>query len=533
MGIRAREALVAVALLAGCAAEAADTRRPADVLIHGGLVYTGEQAEPRTLDVVLAGDSIAYVGQDAAAQFNAARTIEAQGKIVAPGFIDPHTHPETYIRSQDSAQRRNAPWLMQGVTTIVIGVDGGGTFEVAKQRAGFEERGVGTNLAPYVGFSSVRESVLGEQARAPTADELTRMRKLVAQGMCEGAFGFSTGLFYAPQSFATTSEVVALAREAAIRGGLYDTHQRDESSYGIGLLNSTREAIDIGRQAGMPIHIAHLKALGVDVHGKARDLVSIIEAARASGLNVTADQYPFVASGSSLQASLLPRWSLEGGRPALLERLHDAATLERIRAEMRDNLRRRGGADSLLFNSVGAPWSGKTLVAMATLWKLDPVEAALRIIREADDEKSDSLTSFNMSDDDVKLLMRQPWVVTGSDGSDGHPRQYATFTEKYAKYVQYEHVLTTLEFIRRSTGATADFLGLERRGYLRPGYFADVVVLDPKGYRPKADYLHPNVLSEGVFYLWVNGALAVEAGKMTDALSGKVLSHVPTPGSCD
>ena len=207
--------------------------------------------------------------------------------------------------------------------------------------------------------------------------------------------------------------------------------------------------------------------------------------------------------------------------------------MDRIRTEMRDNLRRRGGADSWLFNSVGAPWSGKTLAAMATAWRLDAIEAALRIIREADDQKSDSLTSFNMSDDDVKLLMRQPWVVTGSDGSDGHPRQYATFTEKYAKYVQHEHVLTTLEFIRRSTGATADFLGLERRGYLRPGYFADVVVLDPEGYRPKADYLHPNVLSEGVLYLWVNGALAVEAGKMTDALSGKVLSHIPTPGSCD
>ena len=519
-------------LLAGCAAQAADARRPADVLIHGGMVYTGEQTEPRILDVVLAGDTIAYVGEDAATRFNAARTIEARGKIVAPGFIDPHTHPDTYIRSQDPAQRRNAPWLMQGVSTIAIGVDGGGTPEVAKQRAWFEEHRVGTNLAPYVGFSPVRESVLGEAARAPSAEELTRMRELIAHAMCEGAFGFSTGLFYSPQSFATTDEVVALAREAAIRGGIYDTHQRDESSYGIGLLNSTREAIDIGRQAGMPVHIAHLKALGVDVHGKARDLVSIIEAARASGLNVTADQYPWIASGSSLQASLLPRWSAEGGRPALLERLNDTAALQRIRTEMRENLRRRGGADSLLFNTVGRPWSGKTLSAMAALWQLEPVDAALRIIREADDESADAVTSFNMSPDDVKLLMRQPWVVTGSDGSDGHPRQYATCPEKYAEYIQREHVLTSAEFIRRSTGLTADILGLDRRGYLRPGYFADVVVLDPSGYRPRADYLHPNVLSEGVLFLWVNGALAVEAGQMTDALSGKVLRHVPTPGTC-
>ena len=246
----------ALSILATSAAQGADARQPADVLIHGGFVYTGEAAEPHVLDVVITGDTITYVGDDAASRFTAARTIEAKGKIVAPGFIDPHTHPDTYIRSQDQAQRRNAPWLMQGVTTIVIGVDGGGDPEVSKQRAWFEERGVGTNLAPYVGFSRVRESVLGEAARAPGEQELDRMRRLVAKAMCEGAFGFSTGLFYAPQSFATTDEVVAVAREAAIRGGIYDTHQRDESSYGIGLLNSTRETIDIGRQAGMPVHIS-------------------------------------------------------------------------------------------------------------------------------------------------------------------------------------------------------------------------------------------------------------------------------------
>jgi N-acyl-D-aspartate/D-glutamate deacylase len=531
--LRATAFTAALTIVATSAAQAADARQPADILIHGGFVYTGEAAEPRVLDVVITGDTITYVGDDAASRFTTARTIEANGKIVAPGFIDPHTHPDSYIRSQDRAQRRNAPWLMQGVTTIAIGVDGGGDPEVAKQRAWFEEHGVGTNLAPYVGFSRVRESVLGEAARAPSEPELDRMRRLVAKAMCEGAFGFSTGLFYAPQSFATTDEVVTLAREAAIRGGIYDTHQRDESSYGIGLLNSTREAIDIGRQAGMPVHISHLKALGVDVHGKSKDLVAIIDAARASGVNVTANQYPFIASGSSLQASLLPRWSVDGGRPALLKRLSDAGTLQRIRTEMGENLRRRGGADSLLLNSVGQPWSGKTLAAMATLWKLEPIDAALRIIHEADDDKSDSVTSFNMSAEDVKLLMRQSWVVTGSDGSDGHPRQYATFPEKYARYVQREQVLTTAEFIRRSTGATADILRLERRGYLRAGYFADVVVLDPAGYRPKADYLHPNVLSEGVLYLWVNGTPAVDAGKLTDVLSGKVLSHAPTSGSCN
>src|SRR6185369_7203224 len=272
--------------------------------------------------------------------------------------------------------------------------------------------------------------------------------------------------------------------------------------------------------------------LGVDVHGRARDLVSIIEAARASGVNVTADQYPFVASSSSLQASLLPGWSVEGGRAALVNRLHDPATLPRIKTEMAENLRRRGGADSLLFNSTGRPWSGKTLAAMATTWRVEPVDAALRVIGDGNNDEAGSVTSFNMDPEDVKLLMRQPWVVTGSDGSDGHPRQYATFPEKYAKYMQHEQVLTIAEFIRRSTGLTADILGLERRGYLRMGYFADVVVLDAAAYRPRADYLHPNVLSEGVVDLWVNGKLAVDAGKLTEALSGQALSHTPLPGTC-
>jgi N-acyl-D-aspartate/D-glutamate deacylase len=249
-------------------------------------------------------------------------------------------------------------------------------------------------------------------------------------------------------------------------------------------------------------------------------------------VNVTVDQYPFVASSSSLQASLLPSWSVEGGRAALVNRLHDPATLPRIKTEMAENLRRRGGADSLLFNSTGRPWSGKTLAAMATTWRVEPVDAALRVIGDGNNDEAGSVTSFNMDPEDVKLLMRQPWVVTGSDGSDGHPRQYATFPEKYAKYVEHDKVLTTAEFIRRSTGLTADILSLDRRGYLRPGYFADVVVLDPAAYRPKADYLHPAVLSVGVIDLWINGELAVDAGKPTDGLFGRVLSHVPTAGTC-
>jgi N-acyl-D-amino-acid deacylase len=510
---------------AGSAAAA----EPADVLIQGGMVYSGAAAPPSRVDVVIVGDKIVYVGPDGAKRYEAREIVNAGNKIVAPGFIDVHTHPETYIRSEDSKQRLNAPWLFQGVTTVFIGVDGYGSPAVAQERTVFERQGVGTNLVPYVGFGAIRKQVLHEDDRVPTSLELNQMRKLVAKGMCEGAIGFSTGLFYAPQSFAKTDEVIALAKEAAMRGGIYDTHQRDESSYNIGLLNSVSEAIQIGREAGMPVHFAHIKALGVDVQGQAPQVIAAIEAARRAGQEVTADQYPWNASGSNLESSLLPRWAVDGGRSALLKRLDSAEQREKIRTEMHENLRRRGGPESLLMTSADTPWTGKTLSQMAQSWKIEPVDAALRIIRTGE---RTAVASFNMSENDIQLFMRQPWVVTSSDGSDGHPRQYATFPTKYANYVQKERVISLDEFIRSSTGRSADMFRLDRRGYLKDGYFADVVVFDPARYAPKADYLHPRVLSEGVEELWVNGLSAIHAGKMTGQANGRVLLHTPPAGSC-
>jgi N-acyl-D-amino-acid deacylase len=502
---------------------------PADVLIQGGSVYSGSATPPSKDDVVIVGDKIVYVGPDGAKRYEARELVNAQGKIVAPGFIDVHTHPETYIRSGDAKQRLNAPWLFQGATTLFIGVDGYGTPDVSKERVLFERQGIGTNLVPYVGFGAVRKQVLHEDDRAPSSVELNEMRKLVAKGMCEGAIGFSTGLFYAPQSFAKTDEVIALAKEAATRGGIYDTHQRDESSYSIGLLGSVNEVLQIGREAGIPVHFAHIKALGVDVQGQAPQVIAAINAARKAGQDVTADQYPWNASGSDLESSLLPRWAVNGGRAALLVRLDNAAQLEKIRAEMLENLRRRGGAKSLLMTSANTPWTGKTLSQMAESWKVEPIDAALRIIRTG---KGTAVASFNMSENDIQLFMRQPWVVTSSDGSDGHPRQYATFPMKYAKYVQKDKVISLGEFIRSSTGRSADMFKLDRRGYLKEGYFADVVVFDPARYAPRADYLHPRRLSEGVEELWVNGVPAIHAGKLTGKSAGRVLLHAPPAGRC-
>jgi N-acyl-D-aspartate/D-glutamate deacylase len=513
------------------AAPAPAAQETADVLIRGGTIHDGSDGKPYVGDVALRGDRIVYVGRKA--KLKAARTIDAKGMIVAPGFIDAHTHADSFLRSADPAMRVNAAWLDQGASTVMIGVDGGGTPDVADDTAKLVASGIGTNIVPFIGFGAVRERVLGEDARAPNAEELGRMKALVKKGMCEGATGFSTGLFYAPQSFAKTEEVIAVAREAAVRGGIYDTHQRDESSYTIGLLGSVREVIRIGRETGMPVHFAHLKALGVDVQGQAEAIIREIDAARAQGIDVTADQYPWLASGSSLDASLLPRWSVDGGNPALLKRLDDAPTAARIRTEMVENLRRRGGADALLLIAQDYPWTGKTLAQMAQSWGIDPIEAALRIIRQSAEQGGGGtgVASFNMAQADVDLLMKQPWMVTSSDGSDGHPRMFATFPEKYVKYVRDRKVIDLKTFVRQSTGRTADIYKIEKRGYLRPGYFADVLVFDPAQYAPRADYVHPRELSVGVRSLFVNGTLAVENSQTTGATAGRALLR-PQPTGC-
>ncbi|OYU14288.1 MAG: amidohydrolase [Alphaproteobacteria bacterium PA4] len=515
---------------------AAAAPKPADVLIRGGTIHDGSTGKAFVGDVAISGDRIVYVGKRA--PMPALRTIDARGLLVTPGFIDPHTHADGFLRAPDAATRTNAAWLNQGVTTVMIGVDGGGTPDVGDDARALTTAGVGTNIVPFVGFGAVRQRVLGQAARAPDAAELARMQTLVAKGMCEGATGLSTGLFYAPQSFAKTGEVISVAREAAKRGGIYDTHQRDESSYSIGLLESIREVLTIGRDAGMPVHFAHIKALGVDVHGQAQAVITLIDAARAAGQEVTADQYPWLASGSSLDAALLPRWAVDGGDSALLKRLDDPATLARIRDEMAENMRRRGGAASLLLIAQGFEWTGKTLADMARLWAIDPRDAALRIIRDSitgreagRQGRGTSVASFNMAQADVDLFMRQPWVVTSSDGSDGHPRMFATFPEKYVRYVKDRPVISLGDFIHGSTGRSADIYRLDRRGYLRPGYFADVAVIDPARFAPRADYVHPRELSVGVAQLYVNGTLALADGKATGALPGRVLLR-PTPAHC-
>lgn len=518
MGLRGFAAALSL-LLAGCVSSPAPLT--ADLLIRGGTVYRGG-AEPFVGDVAIRGERIVAVGTRL--EVTAPRIIDARRLIVAPGFIDPHAHVESWLTADDAQKRLAGPFLLQGVTTTLAGNDGFGPVDVKPLLASAASKPVGINYASFTGFGGIRAKVIGSERRAPSSAELAEEKALVRTALCEGAIGLSTGLFYAPQSFAETAEVVALAQTAGALGGIYDTHLRDEGSYGAGLAAAVDEAITIAREARIPVHISHIKALGVDVHGQAPAVIAKIESARAGGLAITANQYPWAASGTSLVAALVPLWAQDGGRAAMLRRFDDPKLQTRLAADMAENLRRRGGPASLAV--VEGRWKGQRLDAIARTLGFEPVQAAIAAIRDGDA----ATISFNMAPADIAAFMRQPWVVTGSDASTGHPRAYGSFAEKYATYVRDAKLLTLREFIDRSSAVTANILGLSDRGRLRPGAFADIAVFDPATYAARATYERPELTATGMRYVLVNGVLAVDGGKLTGAAAGRALAKPPAPG---
>ncbi|HYL75850.1 MAG TPA: amidohydrolase family protein [Bryobacteraceae bacterium] len=489
-----------------------------DVLIRNGSVLDGSGSAATKVDIGISGDRIVFIGKGAGKK--AKREIDATGLIVAPGFIDPHTHSLEDL--SNPARRRNDNYLMQGVTTVVTGNDGQGPIDTGAVLHKWEQQGIGTNAALYVGQGAIRREVMGMSDVAPSPEQLERMKSLVDRAMKDGAIGMSTGLYYAPGNFAKTEEVIALSKVAAANGGIYDSHMRDESSYSIGLLGSIRETIRIGKEAGIPVHISHIKALGKDVWGQSVEAIRIIRAARADGVKITADQYSYEASGTSITASLVPRWAEEGGSAALLKRIDDPAVRPRLIADMTANLERRGGAESLLITtSSNKDLIGKTLAKIAEERKESPIDAALEIVKA----RGAGVASFNMREDDIRNFMREDWVMTGSDGSAGHPRKYGTFPRKLRKYALDDHVITLPFAIRSNTSLTAETLGLKDRGSLKTGYFADVVVFDPATIADRATYVSPELLATGVRYLLVNGKLAVDNGRVSEILVGRPLKH--------
>jgi len=489
-----------------------------DLLIEGGRVVDGSGGEPVAADVGVRGDRIVFVGDAAREGVAASRVIDARGLLVAPGFIDPHTHTADDL--SDPRRKGNENYLLQGVTTVVTGNDGNSPFPVGAALAAWQAQGIGTNAALLVGQGTVRRQVMAVSDAPPTAEQLARMKSLVKQAMAEGAFGMSTGLYYAPGSFAKTEEVIELAKVVAQAGGIYDTHMRDESSYSVGLMGAIRETIRIGREARIPVHISHIKALGADVWGQSREAIEVIERARGEGIEVTANQYPYTASGTSLTAALVPRWAEAGGQEQLRARIDDPGVRPRLVAEMEANLKRRGGPESLLITSAhDRGLIGKRLGAVAKERGEKPVEAALGIIKAG----GAGVASFNMTEQDIENFMRRAWVMTGSDGSGGHPRKYGTYPRKLREYVYSKKVITLPFAVRAGSALVAETFRIPERGLLKAGYYADVIVFDEKTVADRATYEQPELLAAGMKYVVVNGKLAVDDGKDLGISAGRPL----------
>lgn len=504
----------------------ASTPEHFDVLIRGGRLLDGTGNPWILADVGIRGDRVAAIGRLAGA--TATTVLSAEGRYVAPGFIDTHSHAGGALATAELGAAR--PLLAQGVTTVFVNPDGGGATDLAVQRRALLEHGLGVNVALMIPHGSVRGAVIGSEDRAPTADELRRMEALVQQGMDAGAFALSSGPFYAPGSYARTDELVALARVAARYGAPYQSHIRDESDYTIGLLAAVEEVITVAREAGTRGVVTHIKALGPNVWGFSAAIVQRIERAREAGVEVFADQYPYEASQTTLGAALVPRWAQAGGGAAFRQRLADPAQRARILAEMRDNLARRGGAERIQIGryTPDSTTEGHTLARISAARNTDPVETALAMLERGES----SIVSFNMHDDDIERLMRQSWTMTSSDGAlvrtgvgVPHPRGNGAFARKLRKYVVEDEVMGIADAVRSMTSLPAMVYRIPDRGVLRPGEYADVVVFDLEHVRDRATFEDPHQLAEGMVHVLVNGQVAWQDGQITAHRHGQVLTR--------
>jgi len=487
-----------------------------DILITNGTVYTGESSQGQSLDVAVCGQVICGLYASGGQQIQAKKVIDASNKIVSPGFIDPHTHSLAELKSKD--KNHNLNYLTQGVTTVVNGNDGGGPVDIKAVSAALEANGIGTNVALFVGHGSLREHVMGRAERFSTPQELNEMSTLLTSAMEAGAIGLSTGLYYVPGSYANTEEVVALAKIASKYNGIYDTHLRDESTFNIGFTQALDEAINIAIEADIHLHLAHIKALGVDVWGQSKQAIAKIEQAQKAGVSISADQYPWLASGTKLRSAVMPKWVMADSQQAFHQRLNQADLAVQLNLEITENIRRRGGPDSLYITEFkDESLVGLTLQQVSEAKNLPVVETAIKLVQEGEVR----VASFNMSPKDVEKFMVQPWVVTSSDGTNGHPRKYASFPKKYQTYVVNKQLISIADFINRSSSQTAQLLGLSKRGILKVNYQADIIVFDPDNYSAKADFSQWNEYSIGVEQVVVNGQLVIKNEKYLNIYAGK------------
>ncbi|MCC7125903.1 MAG: D-aminoacylase [Acidobacteria bacterium] len=535
------------ALLAACSTTPPPPAH--DLLIVNATIVDGTGAAPRSGSIAVKDGRVTAVG---AVEGTATRTIDARNRVVSPGFIDMHSHSDMPLVTDGRAHSK----IRQGVTTEIIGESG----SIAPRKeasetqpwtdfAGYfgvlEKQGISVNLLSYIGLGQVRELVVGNDFVKPTAEQMTGMKALVEAAMTQGARGVSTGLIYPPNAYQSLDELVELSAVAAARGGLYASHLRYD---GQKLREGIEEAIAVGERAKMPVHVFHVKVTGQQNFGRMKEVIEIVEAARARGVRVTADQYPYVASSTSLTATI-PQWAEEGGSDALVARLKDPATRRRIRRDMEDP----NPTWENRYQSAGT-WQNVQLAAIGRNRTGDPspnrkyegmriAEAAKQAGKEPFDFVFDLLIEergsvqciyFIMSEDDLKLALQQPWVAIGSDGSalsiEGplragvpHPRNFGTFPRVLGRYVREEKVIPLEEAIRKMTSLPAATLGLGDRGTIETGRWADLVIFDPAIVGDRATFEDPFQYPVGIDTVIVNGTVVLDEGTHTGEKPGKVL----------
>jgi N-acyl-D-amino-acid deacylase len=523
-----------------------------DLLIKNGLVIDGTGSASYRADVATKDGDIVAIGR---LQDEALQTIDATERVVAPGFIDLHTHSDLSFLLDPTAQSK----VRQGVTLELAGNCGssfcaplhGAAHQMLQPRVSqytddfnptwndfggyldaLHQVGSTLNIAVEVGHGTIRACVLGMDARAPSGDELETMKTLVAESLDTGAMGLSTGLFYAPGYYARLDEVIELAAVAEARNKFYSTHMRDEGSHNVGLFVALNEAIEIGRRTGIRVQISHVKCMGPSVWGRAGDVLELIEHARREGIDIAGDQYPYTAGSTSLTGAVFPRWALEGGRDATLQRQADASERRRLHAGIMAIFANRSQAEGVVIaRFVPEPrFEGMTLVQIAEEFGCDAAEAAMCLY-----ERGEAAVILHaMQEPDMETIASHPLIAVGSDGSSlstegilsvgrPHPRSYGTNPRFFAQFVRQRHLVSLEEAVRKMTLLPASRLGLTRRGRLAPGFAADLVVFDPDTVADTATFAAPHSYPTGVSHVAINGTLVVDNGAFTGQTPGKVI----------
>jgi dihydroorotase/N-acyl-D-amino-acid deacylase len=498
-----------------------------DLLLRHGRIVDGTGSPWFTGDMAIRGDTIIRIAPSI--DEPAARVVDVANEVIAPGFIDIHTHARRGLLDVPTAPN----YVRQGVTTVMEGPDGSSPLPISTFLSQLDRVAKSLNIGTFIGQGSVRDAIVGRTNRKATAQEIQRMVGLVEQGMKDGAFGMSTGLFYVPGTFTPTDEVIELARAAGRFGGMHESHQRDDAAK---LLDSVNETIAIGEKGGLPTHISHAKVIGKANWGRSVDMLKLVDEARARGVDVTMDQYPYTASSTSVEAALVPAWALEGGREATLTRLRDADTRSRVRAEAIAMIRdERGGGDPKNVQFVSCTFdsslAGRTLADLTQQRGLEPtIENAADVVLSIVEQGGCQGIFQAMSEQDVERIIQHPATMIASDGevpvfgrANPHPRSYGTFARVLGMYVREKKILTLEDAIRRMSSFPAARLGLSDRGVLRPGMKADVVILDPRTVRDTATYEKPHQYATGFSYVIVNGQVVFEKGEMTASRPGRVL----------